>query len=75
MDWINGGYMVCNPSIFSYIDSETTILETDVLGPLADSGQLSAFKHSGFWQCVDTPRDLLFLENSNYINSLENDQY
>jgi glucose-1-phosphate cytidylyltransferase len=60
--WINGGYMVFEPRIFDYIADDQTILETDILESLATEGQLSAYRHEGFWQCMDTIRDLRVLE-------------
>lgn len=56
--WINGGFFVCEPEIFNYIDdNEKTIFERDPLENLAKAGQLNAFKHYGFWQPMDTLRD------------------
>lgn len=60
--WINGGYMVLEPEIFNYIDCDKTILEKDTLEILANKNQLNAYKHNGFWQCMDTQRDKLLLE-------------
>lgn len=60
--WINGGFMVLEPTIFDYIDNDSTIFEKDSLSKLADSGELIAYKHSGFWQCMDTQRDKNLLE-------------
>lgn len=61
--WINGGFMVLEPAIFQYIKGPSTILEADVLEVLARQGQLSAFQHPSFWQCMDTKRDLQTLES------------
>lgn len=55
--WINGGFMVLQPQIFDYIDGDDTILEKEPLEQVAAEGQLMAFKHKGFWQCMDTQRD------------------
>jgi glucose-1-phosphate cytidylyltransferase len=56
--WINGGFFVCNPKIFNYIkEGDQTILERNPLETLASEGELFAYKHSGFWQCMDTIRD------------------
>ncbi len=56
--WINGGYFVCNPEVFDYIDdSEDRIFEQEPLENLAKDGQLNAYKHKGFWQPMDTIRD------------------
>jgi glucose-1-phosphate cytidylyltransferase len=60
--WINGGYFVLSPEIFSYISGDSDILESDVLPRLAEKQELSAFFHDGFWQPVDTVRDLYRLE-------------
>lgn len=61
--WINGGFMVMEPEIFEYISSDDTSLEADVLERLAVEGQLAAYKHDDFWQCMDTLRDKKLLEN------------
>lgn len=61
--WINGGFMVVEPEVFEYIEGDRTIFEKDPLENLAKEGQLTAFKHYGFWQCMDTQRDKLLLEN------------
>ena len=60
--WINGGFMVLEPGILEYVDSDATSLEHDVLESVARAGQLMAFRHEGFWQCMDTVRDLKILE-------------
>lgn len=60
--YINGGYMVVEPAIFDYIDGDDTTLERKPLETIADEGQLMAFKHNGFWQCMDTMRDREKLE-------------
>jgi len=60
--WINGGFFVCEPEFFDLIDNDSTILEQDPLESAALSGNLMAYKHSGFWQCMDTKRDKDFLE-------------
>lgn len=59
--WINGGYMVFEPEVLGYIEGDGTILETHVLERLSAEGQLTAYRHEGFWQCVDTLRDLRLL--------------
>jgi len=56
--WINGGYFVFESDIADYIDSDETFLEREPLERLARDGQLMAFKHSNFWQPMDTLRDL-----------------
>ena len=55
-EWINGGFFVFEPEVLDYL-SESCILEKDVLPVLAREGQLSAFKHDGFWQPMDTYRE------------------
>lgn len=60
--WVNGGYFVLEPSIFDYIDDDNTIFEKEPLEKLAIDENLMAFKHSGFWQPMDTLRDKTFLE-------------
>jgi len=60
--WINGGFMVFQPEIFDYIDGDSTVLEKLPLETLALKGELSAYKHKGFWQCMDTQRDKFYLE-------------
>ena len=61
-NWINGGYFVLEPSVFDYLKDETTIWEREPLERLAKENQLSAFKHIGFWQSLDTLRDKNQLE-------------
>jgi glucose-1-phosphate cytidylyltransferase len=61
--WINGGYMVLDPQVLARIDSDRTSLEQDVLERLAVEGRLAAYRHEGFWQCMDTQRDLRLLES------------
>jgi glucose-1-phosphate cytidylyltransferase len=60
--WINGGFMVCEPALFDYLDGDETSLEYHVLERLALEGQLAAYRHPGFWQCMDTLRDKRLLE-------------
>jgi len=55
--WINGGFFVFNRKIFSYLANDETVLEGDPLSQLAADGQLMAYRHEGFWQCMDTIRD------------------
>lgn len=61
--WINGGFMVFEPTVFDYLAGDDTSLEADALERLAAEGQLAAYRHEGFWQCMDTLRDLRLLEN------------
>jgi glucose-1-phosphate cytidylyltransferase len=60
--WINGGFFVFEPEIFDYLDDDQTILEKSPLERVSKDGQLKAFKHKGFWQCMDTMRDKILLE-------------
>ena len=61
--WINGGFMVFEPAIFDYLDQgDQTILEADALERLAADGQLAAYRHEAFWQCMDTLRDKRHLQ-------------
>lgn len=60
--YINGGFMVLEPEIFDLIEGDSTVFEKYPLEQLAKSGQLSAYKHDGFWQCMDTLRDKQLLE-------------
>lgn len=60
--WINGGYFVMEPEFIDLIKDDDTVLEKEPLEYAANAGQLSAFKHHGFWQCMDTKRDRDYLE-------------
>ena len=60
--WINGGFFVCQPEVVNYIDGDATIFEREPLEKLASEGNLKAYKHNGFWQCMDTLRDKNKLE-------------
>jgi len=62
-NWINGGFFVLDPKVFGYIDGDSTIWERQPLEKLAEEGQLSAYKHTDFWQPLDTLRDKTYLEN------------
>jgi glucose-1-phosphate cytidylyltransferase len=61
--WINGGFFVINSNFLKYIKNDSTFLERDPLEKISKKGKLFAFKHSGFWQCMDTIRDKEILEN------------
>lgn len=61
--WINGGFLVCEPGTFDYLEGDHSSLEADALERLAADHQLSAYPHGGFWQCMDTLRDKRLLEN------------
>ena len=56
--WINGGFFVMEPEFLKYIKNDNTYLEREPLETVTKKRQLSAFKHNGFWQCVDTKRDI-----------------
>lgn len=60
--WINGGFFVIEPGIFKYIKNDKTYLERSPLEKIAKLGKLIAYKHHGFWQCMDTLRDKEILE-------------
>lgn len=60
--WINGGFFVLEPEVFDYIDGDNTAFEAEPLTKLANDGQIMAYKHSGFWKCMDTQRDKFNLE-------------
>ena len=60
--WINGGYFIIEPEFFDFIDSDNTILEREPLEKIAAMGELMAYHHAGFWQCMDTKRDRDSLE-------------
>ena len=55
--WINGGFFVFEPDVFKYISDDATVLEQAPLENLARAGQLMAYEHHGYWQCMDTVRD------------------
>jgi glucose-1-phosphate cytidylyltransferase len=61
--WINGAFFVLEPEIFDYIEGDGTAWEREPMERLARDGQLMAYRHSGFWQCMDTLRDRKLLEN------------
>jgi len=60
--WINGGFFVMEPGVLDYLDGDDTILERAPMERLARDGQLMAYRHHGFWQCMDTIRDRQLLE-------------
>lgn len=60
--WINGGYMVLEPEVIDYIEGDYTTFEREPLEQLSEEGELLAYKHEGFWQCMDTMRDKQQLE-------------
>ncbi len=60
--WINGGFFAFEPGVLDYLGGDDTSLESDALRRLAAEGQLAAYRHEGFWQCMDTLRDKRLLE-------------
>lgn len=62
--WINGGFFVFNTKVFKYLKDDQTILERKPLEMLSKKKQLMAYKHEGFWQCVDTKRERDILEKT-----------
>ena len=60
--WINGGFMVLEPEVFEMIDGDETVLEREPFERIANMGKLCAYQHDGFWQCMDTMRDKVYLE-------------
>ena len=55
--WINGGFMVLEPDVLDVIEGDSTVFEREPIERLASEGELMAYKHDGFWQCMDTMRD------------------
>ncbi len=62
--WINGGFFVMSPNFLNFIKGDNTFLEREPLEKITKLKQLLAYKHRGFWQCVDTVRDLITLKKS-----------
>jgi glucose-1-phosphate cytidylyltransferase len=60
--WVNGGFFCFEPGVFDYL-TESSVLEREPLEDLAAQGQLSAFKHTGFWECMDTYKDAVELND------------
>ena len=60
--WVNGGYFVIEPEFFEFISGDETLLEREPLEKAAKAGELMAYHHDGFWQCMDTLRDKEILE-------------
>lgn len=59
---INGGFMVCESRVFNYIEGDATVFEQDPVKKMAEEGELKSYYHSGFWQCMDTKREMDRLE-------------
>ena len=60
--WINAGFMVLEPEVFDYIEGDDTFFEKEPLENLALDGKLAAYRHEGFWKCMDTMRDKWMLD-------------
>ena len=60
--WVNGGYFICEPKIYDFIEDDLTILEKGPLETISEMGELMSYKHEGYWQCMDTKRDHDHLE-------------
>jgi glucose-1-phosphate cytidylyltransferase len=60
--WINGGFFMLQPDVFDYITDDHTAWEHEPLERLAAEGQLAAYRHTEFWHCMDTLRDVVMLE-------------
>ena len=61
--WINGGFFVLEPEFFEYIEGDETFLEREPIEKITEKKQLVAYKHEGFWQCMDTRRDWELLQS------------
>jgi glucose-1-phosphate cytidylyltransferase len=60
--WINGGFMVIEPEFLDLIEGDGTVLEKEPFDQVVDQGRLFTYRHSGFWQCMDTMRDKIYLD-------------
>ena len=61
--WINGGFFVFEPDVFDFISDDSTLLEREPLEQIAKKGELMVYQHPGYWQCMDTVRDKVTLED------------
>jgi glucose-1-phosphate cytidylyltransferase len=61
--WINGGFFVLDPEVFEFIDGDDVVFEREPLEKLSARGELYAYRQEGFWQCMDTLRDVRLLES------------
>jgi glucose-1-phosphate cytidylyltransferase len=61
--WINGGFFICEPEVFDFIDNDSQMFEREPLERVVKAGELMAYKHQGFWHCMDTKRDRDLLES------------
>lgn len=62
-DWINAGFMVCEPEIFDLLTNDNNVFEKEPMQSMAKNGQMAAYKHFGYWQCMDTLREKQILED------------
>ena len=62
-NWINGGFFIFNKNIFKYFGKANEMLEKNPINKMTKSKKIMAFKHEGFWQCMDTQRDKKYLQN------------
>ncbi len=69
--WINGGFFVFEPEFLNYIDNDNTFLEREPLETISGLNELIAFKHDGFWQCMDTKRDRDMLQKLYSDNEID----
>jgi glucose-1-phosphate cytidylyltransferase len=60
-DWVSGGFFVMSPRVFDYLSGPGTVLEGEPLKRVAADGQMGVYRHRGFWQCMDTPREMTAL--------------
>ena len=61
--WINGGFLVCEPVVLDYLEPDGASFERDAIETIAAKGQMVAYQHGGFWQCMDVQRDIQLLES------------
>ena len=61
--WVNGGFFVLEPEVIDRIEGDSTVWEDEPLQSLAHDGELGAYRHTGFWQPMDTLRDKMLLES------------
>jgi glucose-1-phosphate cytidylyltransferase len=61
--WVSGGFMVLEPEVLSYIDGDRSSFESNVLEAISEEGRLGAYRHEGFWQSMDTIRDVRYLRS------------
>jgi glucose-1-phosphate cytidylyltransferase len=69
--WVNGGFMVCEPQVFDFIQNDATIWEQHSMPKMAEEGKLSSFKHNGFWRPMDTLQDKYKLNNLWKLNKAD----